>query len=187
MPKTMSSRAPAAASVAHKVGEELRKLLIVSGYLYICFGAVIFYKAAILWGQGISYAPYGLAAIKALLLGKFVLIGDAAKIGERYTSRRFVHVVAQKSFLFLLLLLVLTFAEELIIGAFKGQSVTDSIAHFTGGSLLTILASSILVLLILVPYFLFQELDRALGEGRLRQILFDRRDGLRIGKPGSAA
>jgi uncharacterized membrane protein YwaF len=183
----MSSRAPAAASVANKVGHELRKVVVISGYLYICFAALIFYKAAILWGQGISYTPYGLAAVKALVLGKFVLLGNAAKIGDRYTSRRFVHVVAQKSILFLALLLVLTLVEELIIGAFKGRSVANSIAETTGGSLLMILASSVLMLLILVPYVVFQELDRTLGEGKLRQILLERQVGLRAGEPGSSA
>ena len=178
----LASQTPGDSSVAKKVGHELQQLAVITGYLYICFVAVLFYKFAVLRGQGISYAPYGLAAIKALVLGKFVLIGHAAKIGDRYESRSFVRIVAQKSFLFLVLLLVLTVVEEVVVGLVEGRQFAASLAAATGGSLLMILASSVIMLLILVPYIAFQELKEVLGEDQFWRILLERREGLHAGK-----
>jgi hypothetical protein len=178
----LASQTPGGASVAKKVGHELRQVALITGYLYVCFAAVIFYKFAVLRGQGISYAPYGLAVIKALVLGKFVLLGHAAKIGDRYESRSFMHVVAQKSFLFLVLLLVLTVVEEVVIGLIQGRPLAASLAAVAGGSLLMILASSVIMLLILVPYIAFRELKEVLGEDQFWRILLERREGLHAGK-----
>jgi len=54
---------------------ELRRYALVSAYLYVCFGAILLYKSAILSEAGQHYLPFGVAAVKALILGKFVLIG----------------------------------------------------------------------------------------------------------------
>ncbi len=177
----MGNRMPAAATVAHKLGHELLEVALISLYLYVCFGALILYKMAILRGVGVSYAPYGLAAVKALVLAKFVLLGHAAKIGDRYQRRRFIHVIAYKSLLFLALLLVLSVIEEAVIGIIHGRPLLASLTEVAGSSLLQILASCLIMLLILIPYLTFRELDQVLGEGRLQQILFEHRAGTRSG------
>ena len=101
----------------------MRKYLIVSGYLYVCFGALLLYKAALLSEVGVHSLAFGIAAGKALVLGKFLLIGDAVRIGARGESRTLLHrIAAQRSVLLLLLLVVLTFLEELIIGKVHGHS-----------------------------------------------------------------
>ncbi len=173
----MSGRLPSGQTVRRKLGHELQQYAIISAYLYICFGALIFYKTAILRGEGIDYAPYGLAAVKALVLGKFILMGHAARMGERYERRQFIHIVAYKSLLFLVMLLVLSVIEEAIVGVIHGRSFADSLTDIAGGTLLEIVASCVIMLLILIPYLTFRELNEVLGEGRLRQILLDYRTG----------
>jgi hypothetical protein len=167
-----SNRVPAT-SVAHKAVHELREYAVISAYLYVCLGALLFLKVAILDGEGISYAPYGTAAIKALLLGKFVLLGRAAGLGERYRKRGAIYVIAHKALAFLILLLVLSVIEEIVVGYVHGKTVTESLSTFLGGSSLQVLAAGFIMLLILVPYFAYGELERALGKAPLRQILFD--------------
>jgi hypothetical protein len=44
-------------------------------------------KVSVLRDQGISFAPWGIAAVKAVVLPKFILIGRAMKIGEPYFER----------------------------------------------------------------------------------------------------
>jgi hypothetical protein len=173
----MSSNIPSAAAVGRKVGHELKQFALISAYLYVCFGALILYKWAILRAEGIDYAPYGFAAIKALLLAKFILMGHMARIGDRYKRRRLIYVIAHKSMLFLFMLLVLTAIEEVVVGVVHGQTIAGSLADFAGGSLLQVLAICVLMLLILIPYLAFKELGEVLGEGRLRQILLDYRTG----------
>ncbi len=178
----MANQTPPGATIAGRLGRELRQYALISAYLYVCFGALVLYKAAILRGQGIAYVPFGLAAIKALILAKFMLVGHAAKIGERYARRRFVHVVAHKSLLFLVLLFVLSLGEAVAVGLFHGRRVVASLAAATGSSLLQTLASCLIMLLILIPYLSLRELNQVLGEGRLRQIIFAHRAGLQSGR-----
>ena len=59
----------------------------ISLYFYVCFGAILLYKESVLEAHDLSYAPYGLAAAKALILGKFMLIGQAIHLGERFRHK----------------------------------------------------------------------------------------------------
>ncbi len=173
----MGSQTGSHMTVAKKLRHELQEYALISAYLYVCFGALILYKTAILRGEGVSYAPYGLAIIKAVILAKFILVGHALRIGDRYSERRFVHIIAYKSLLFLVVLLVLSVIEEAVVGVIHGRTIAASLAEVAGGTLLQILASCLIMLLILVPYLTFRELNEVLGEGRLRQILFEKRAG----------
>jgi hypothetical protein len=177
----MHSKTPRATTIAHKVMHELGQYAMISAYLYICFGALLLYKTAILHGQGISYAPYGIAAVKAIILGKFILIGEAAGLGDSYKKSRPVQVIANKALLFLVMLFVLSALEEVIAGIFHGRTVAASLTEFLGGSILQITALCVVMLLILIPYLAFKEVGDALGEGRLRQLLFEPRVGRRAG------
>ena len=177
----MSSEKPSAMTIGEKMGHELRQFGLIAGYLYVCFGALILYKMAILRGQGIGYAPYGLAAIKALVLSKFILVGHAARIGDRYKRRRFIYVIAHKSLVFLVMLFFLSIVEEAVTGVLHGRTFAASFAEVAGGTLPQILVTCLIMLLILVPYLTFRELSEVLGEGRLRQILLDYRVGPQSG------
>ncbi len=174
-------RAVLTSPTARKFGREIRQHAGISVYLYLCFGALPFYKVAILKGQGVSYAPYGIAAIKALVLGKFILLGHMAGLGDRYKRCNAISVIAYKSLTFLFMLLVLTVVEELVVGLIHGETVAASLATFLGGSSLRLLATSVIMLLLLIPYIAFGELREALGDARLRQIMTEPHAGRRSG------
>ena len=55
--------------------------MIVSAYLYVCFGALRLYKATLSSGTGVHTLSIGTAGGKALTMGKFLLIGEAARVG----------------------------------------------------------------------------------------------------------
>jgi hypothetical protein len=57
----MESSEPAKASLREKALEELTEFIVLSAYLYVCFAAVICFKAAVLHAHEIAYAPLGLA------------------------------------------------------------------------------------------------------------------------------
>jgi hypothetical protein len=64
--------------------EELRQFTILTAYLYVCFAAVIYFKAAVLHAQGIAYAPLGVGIVKAAICAQFMLMGRMLHIGERF-------------------------------------------------------------------------------------------------------
>lgn len=145
------------ASLKERAREELRNYAVVAAYLYVCFGAILFYKMALLREEGVAFLPHGLAAIKALILGKFILIGEAVGVGKHVQSRSLVSAIAAKTVLFFLVLIVLSVVEELVVGKVHGHSLAEIIAEFREHSGLELLASSLLVLLILIPLIAFKE------------------------------
>lgn len=160
-----------------KAKHELREYALLSTYLFVCFGALILYKMSILGEEGISYLPTGLAAIKALVLAKFIMLGHMIRLGDRRAGARIVHVIAYKALLYLILLLVLSVVEEIAVGLIHGRTVAASLAEFGGAKLPQTLATSLIMLLILIPYMASRELSVALGEGRIWTLLFEHRAG----------
>jgi hypothetical protein len=164
-----------AATLTQKARRELIHYLAISGYLYVCFGALIFYKAAILRGHGLEFAAYGLALGKALILGKFILIAHAFKIGDWSKTSRLALDILWKSALFALLLIVLSVIEEIVVGLIHGRHAQDVAKEIAGGTLAQVFATSLLILLIMIPYFAFREVSTAMGEGKLLRLLTERR------------
>jgi hypothetical protein len=70
----------------------------------VCFAAMSYFKAAILQAQDVAYAPLGLAGIKAAICTKFILVGRAFHIGERFKTHPLILPTLHKSFVFLALL-----------------------------------------------------------------------------------
>jgi hypothetical protein len=157
--------------VKQRVREELHRYLAVSAYLYVCFAAILLYKSAILSSIGEHYLPLGLAAGKALILGKFVLLGEAAGVGTRIGARSLLQRVLRNSVLFLLLLVLLTILEEIIVGLVHGHSLGQAVAALAEHPWPETLASCFLMLLVLIPLVAVTEVSRTLGPGALRKLL----------------
>ena len=84
----MSDEATTKPSLRHKAVEELKEMLALTAYLYVCLGSIMLLKSAILQEVGISFDVWGIAIVKALVLAKFMLLGRAAKLGENTAISR---------------------------------------------------------------------------------------------------
>ncbi len=157
-----------------KISNELRSLLVTVAYLYTCCGLLLLYKAVLLHDHGVDYAPYGLAAAKALLLAKFMLIGDKLHLGAQIRGGSLIHLVIRKSVLFFLLIIALSVVEDAIVGVIHAQSIRDTLGELVHGRLAEIMVTSLLLFVILIPYFAYREFDTMLGEGKLLEMLWRR-------------
>jgi hypothetical protein len=172
MSNTESAAVPGGESLKQRLREELRKYLVVSAYLFICFGVLQLYKAALLQDAGVHYLPLGVAVVKALIIGKFLLIGDAIRARLQRRPGHLPGRIAMRVFWLLSILVLLTIAEELIVGWIHGQSWFEMEAEFHRRSMLELVAEVLLMGLILLPLVGAAELSQALGPGVLRsQIL----------------
>ena len=162
-------------TLARRLRNELIEYMAIAAYLAVCFGALLFFKAAILESEGIDATRVGLAIIKALILGKFVLILEKVRIGGRKKSANVLVLdVIKKALLFTLLLLILTAVEDVIVGFIHGESARDALKGIGGGTRPEALATSLLMFLILIPYFAYREIAARLGEEALSKLLFTR-------------
>jgi hypothetical protein len=159
-----------------KFVEEFKVMLALAAYLYICFGAVILFKSAVLREAGIHYAIWGIAAIKALLLAKFLLLGRMLHVGTRYRDKPLIWPTLYHALMFLIVLLILTTVEELIVGFIHGRAAADSLNHVVGPIFFEGLAVCLIMFLILVPYSAFTCLSDVVGEHETIRLFFVSRD-----------
>jgi hypothetical protein len=164
------------ATLHQRTVHELKELVFISLYLYVTLGAVIMMKTAVLHTQGIAFTPWGIAIVKAVVLAKFMLIGNAMKLGNRTTTNPLIWPTLHKALTFLVLLIIMTTIEEAVVGLFHHQSTATSLGQLFGPRLQETLAGYVIMLLVLIPYSAFMVLDEALGEGRLARMFFVERE-----------
>ena len=155
--------------IKERVRTELRAYAITSLYLYVWLAALLLYKSALLREGGPSYLPLGLAAGKALILGKFVLLGESFGVGSRVGARTLLQRIAWKSVSLFLLLLLLSLVEEFVVGWAHGRSAAQTMAEYEAH--LEQGATCLLMLLVLVPFVATKQISVALGPGVLRRVL----------------
>jgi len=155
---------------------ELREFLVLATYLFICFAALAAYKAAILRVYGVTFAPWVFAAVKALVSAKFLLIGRMFGLGDGL-ARKYPLIISTlyRSFTFLVVLAFLTVLEELVMGHLRGESEAASLASLGGGALWQVIATCVITLLILIPWFAFRALGEEIGDETLVRLYFGRR------------
>lgn len=163
-----SSGTARGASVKEKLREELHKYLFLSAYLYVCFAILQLYKTTLLQDAGVQYLPLGVAAVKALIIGKFLLIGDAIRARLQRGPARLLRRIATRVLWLLVILILLTIAEELVVGWIHGQSFVEMQSEFRARSMLELVAEVMVMSLILLPLVAAAELNQALGPGVLR-------------------
>lgn len=168
------------ASIGKRAVHELKEFLIIAAYLYVCFTALAYLKAAILQAHGIAFAPFGFAAVKALICAKFLSIGYVFHLGERYRKHALIWPILHRSFVFLALLIVLTVLEELTVGYLHHRAFADSIAEIGGGTFHQAIATMIILLLILIPFFAFRSLADVVGGHVLFRLFFEARRKLDV-------
>jgi len=162
-------------SIAKRAANEFKEYIVIAAYLLICFTAILYLKSTILRAHGIAFEPFGLAAVKALICAKFVSLGHIVHVGERFNSRPLILVTLYRSFAFLVLLIALNALEEVITGFIHHRSLTESLSEFGGGSLDQLIATSVVGLLILIPFFAFRTLGEVIGERNLLRLFFTSR------------
>jgi len=159
-----------------RIVTELREFAILATYLFICFTALAAYKAAILRAYGVSFAPWVLAAIKALVSAKFLLIGRMFGLGDGLAKKHpLIISTLYRSLTFLLVLIFLTASEEIILGHLRGESVAESLAGLAGGTLWQVIATSFIMLLVLIPWFAFRAIGEVIGDETLVRLFFEPR------------
>ena len=164
----MSARSP----IVPKLRRELTRYAVVSAYLYVCFGALIFYKAAVLHAYGVDFPVWGLAIAKALVLGKFVMTGQAFGVGERQREKPLIYGIVYKVIMFVVLLFALSVIEKIVVAAIHGRPIREAISRIAGATWPEVLASCLLLCLVLTPYFGLAAINGRLEEGRLRKMFF---------------
>jgi len=163
-----------------KATHEIREYLIISFYLFVVLALLVIHKSMILGEHHIDYSPHGVALINALLLAKFMLMAQDMHLGDWFGDAPLIYTTFLKSFVFTVVLACLKIAEDFLVGKLHGKSLQESIVDFGGGNWKGIMTVSLLVGIMLVPFFGFTELRRVFGSDRLYEVFFRPRHQLNL-------
>jgi len=151
--------------------DEARKLFGIFVYFWVLLSLFSFHKALILNEEDLIYHQ-GFAFINALALAKVVMAGEFLHVGDDFKNRPLIYPILFKSAVFAVLLICFHVIEETFIGVLRGKALYQSIPSIGGGKLQGILMIGITMFVVLMPFFAFRELERALGAEALRALLF---------------
>ena len=163
------NRLPSKAAIAERAEIEAKELFFLTLYLFI----LLFLKSAILEAQGVHWGYWGFAAIKALLVAKFILIGRALHIGEGLRTRPLIWQTLHKAIAFTIFVAILTVIEDAAIGmAIHGKTFAQSTADLGGGTLRQMIATEFIVFLVFIPLFAFGALSEVMEDKALVRTFF---------------
>ena len=160
------------------VVREARKFLVIFLYLWVLFGLFALHKSLLLPNAGIIYGQ-GFAIVNAFVLAKVMLVADNLHVGENFETRPLIYPVLFRSALFAIILVCFDLIEEVVIGTFRGKTISQSIDAIGGGTLKGILSIGVIIFVVLIPFFAFREMTKVVGNREMRDLLFVRRTKLR--------
>jgi hypothetical protein len=164
--------ATTSSTLKQKAIEQMKEFSLIALYLWLVFGLFIVYKSVILADYHIAFAYHGFALINALALGKVMLVAKDLHLGERFDDAPLIYPTLLKSAVFTVVLACFKILEDAAIGLYHGKSFGDSVADLGGGTLHAMLTLTLLLFVILIPFVGVGELQRVLGEGKLKQLFF---------------
>jgi hypothetical protein len=172
-------------AVKQRIVHGMREYLVISFYLFVVLSLFTMYKTVILAQQHIGFAPHGFALINALALAKVILTAQELHLADQFRDAPLIYPTLLKSFVFAIVLMCFKIVEETAIGAFHGESFHESVAAIGGGSWKAIVIITVLMFVVLIPFFGFTELRRVFGEHRLVGAFFRPRHLLNLPPTGS--
>src|SRR6516165_11934586 len=160
-------------TLKQKAYHELKEFFGIALYLWVILALFQFYRSLLLEEEHISVVAHQwFAVINALALGKVLLIAKALHLGEWADDWPLIYPTLLKSALFTIVLACFKILEDAGLGMYRGKSFQQSIADLGGGTLNGILCVSLIMFVMLIPFFVLTELQGVLGEGKLIQLFF---------------
>jgi hypothetical protein len=157
-----------------KVLHELINYWLLVLYLAIFFGVFTTYRRLLLAHYGIGYEDYGISVIRALVLGKVVLVAEALRVGRRFEEKPLIVPTLYKTFLFTVCMAVFDIAEALVRSLIGGLGPLGAVDHLMTRFHYEWLSRALVIFFAFIPLFAVRELRRVLGEGAIA-VFFRRR------------
>src|SRR5215471_3092215 len=168
-------------TLKQKAYHELKEFFGIALYLWVILALFQLYRSLLLREEHMSAVVHqGFAIINALALGKVLLIAKALHLGEWADDWPLIYRSLFKSALFTIVLACFIILEDAGLGMYRGKSFQESIADLGGGTLTGILCVSLIMFVMLIPFFVLTEMQGVLGEGKLMQLFFRPRSSFKV-------
>lgn len=156
-----------------KVKEELKQVGVVTLYFLFCFGMILLLKKLFLAEYDVGIYALSAAVLGALVVGKVVVILDHTKIGNRFDEKPPYINIIYRSLTYTFTVAIVLFAEHIFhaLGDSKSlwAAIKEVIANREAPKLWAVIIS---VFSSFVVYNVISTINKSLGKGELKRILF---------------
>jgi len=161
--------------VFHWLKKEMREVIPVTLFFFLGFALVLMLVKLILAQYSIPVAVLSRAMIASLIVGKVVLVLEKVRLEDRLPNAPVGVLVAIKTLFYGSGAIVAGFVERLIETWRSSQGFGEALAETLANMHLSRFIAVILcVNLLFGAYFVFLELDRAMGKGAMVALFFKR-------------
>ena len=155
--------------------DELRKLSITVMYIWVLLCVLTLHRQIILANYHINYsAKFGFAFINAVILAKFMWLGEILHAGKKAAGKVLLHSMLWNSAIFAVILMVCHLLEEALVKVWHGQSFATSLSE-TVADPRNIFATMLLMFVVLIPFFFAKGLFEILGKDEIKRLLLKAR------------
>jgi hypothetical protein len=174
------------ASIEGGVLSLIREMAPVVLFFFVAFLLIFVMFKLFVSQYEIEFSAFTKAAIAALILGKVVPFLDWAQSGYRFDTHRRAVVIACKTFIYGLVVIVLGIGENIFHDVRQAGSLGEGINRVVANANLNRFLGLVLLISLTVGSFLvMQEISRAMGKGALFRLFFE--PPLRNSRPQSQA
>jgi hypothetical protein len=159
-------------TLKQRVFHGMRRGLVIVSYLFVVLSLFDIHKSVILPEHQIALVEFGLNFINASALAKVILVGQELNFANQFRNAPLIYPTLLKSFAYTVLLACFKINEVAIVGMFHHRSFAESLPPgFAGGSWIRFLSLTVLLFVVLIPFFGLGELRRVFGEDIVRAFL----------------
>ena len=161
-------------SVKDRLVHEATRFGLMFVYLWLVFGLFVLNERIIRGQMGLGYQPQGFALINALVLAKVMLIAEDLNLDRGLRRQPLVYAALGEAVLFAIVFIAFHVLERVVVGLLHGSALVASVPGFGGGGFAGLVTVAAILFIMLIPYFAFRDIGRALGPGEFRRLLFSR-------------
>jgi hypothetical protein len=151
-------------SLKQRVLHGMRQGLIIVSYLFIVLSVFDLYKSSILAEYQLNFVEFGLNLISASALAKVILVGQELNLADQFRDAPLIYPTLLKSFVYTVLLACFKIIEVALVSIYRGRSPNEGVTDLAGGWR-GLLSLTVVLFVVLIPFFGFGELRRVFGEG----------------------
>ena len=167
---------PRRRDLKERASKEFKRFIVIFLYLWIVFGLLSLHTSLVLSQRHLDYQEHAFAIVNAFVFAKVLLIGEHLHLGTRFGGKPLIYPILHKCFVFTVLLISFHIIESVVVGAWRGDTIRNSIPPMLGWNPKGLLAVGVMCFVLLLPFFGFREIARVMGRREMWALLFGRRD-----------
>ena len=150
--------------------------LINVGYLTIFFCVYALSRRLTLAQYGIHLDDYFIGLIKAIVIGKVIMIGAFFRVSQNFEDRALIIPTLYKAFIFILWIILFDVLEVLIRSLLQAHSPDTTMEDIFQNQFSRVwLGGMLMVFVCFIPFFALKELSRIMGHEKFRDLFFKAR------------